>query len=319
MWWIIREARDKKWEITLSDIPHIPVLYDEVLEIFSKYRQELMIDCTAGFGGHSEGLLRQHKDIRLVCNDQDSEALKFCEARLQPYKDRVIYSKANFGDVVDRFRAENITGILADIGVSSYQLDNLDRGFGFDSDSLDMRMDTQGQTTAYDVVNNYDTKSLETILKEYGEIRDYKNIAQLIVSNRPIVSGKQLSQIVAKSSYIKHGKHPATLLFQAVRIEVNKELLQLEKLLKSLENLALKDCIVAIISFHSLEDRIVKQVFNRWSKSCICPIELPRCVCGNNHSIGHKITKKPIVATRKECLANPRARSAKIRVFRIKR
>ncbi|RBQ28752.1 16S rRNA (cytosine(1402)-N(4))-methyltransferase RsmH [Aliarcobacter vitoriensis] len=297
-------------------IPHIPVLYDEVLNSFKDIKSGYIIDCTTGFAGHSSGLLKQNKDIRLICNDQDDEALSFSQNRLKEFENRVVFNKGNFENVIEKFKDYPIKGILADIGVSSLQLDKEERGFGFNSQTLDMRMDQTKSLDAATVVNTYSQIELEKILKEYGEVREYKKVASLIVENRPFYSSKELAEFFYKK--LSKGKiHPATLIFQAIRIEVNDELGVLERLFKSLEEAKFKDCIVAIISFHSLEDRIVKNYFKKWSQSCICPPNVFRCECGNNHALGKIITKKPIIATDFEIKQNPRSRSSKLRIFRF--
>ena len=205
---------------------------------------------------------------------------------------------------------------MADIGVSSLQLDKLDRGFSFNSENLDMRMNQNQSLDASTVINSYSQVELENIFKEYGEIREYKKIASLIVQNRPFYSAKELAEFFYNK--LPKGKiHPATLIFQAIRIEVNDELGVLDRLFKSMEEAKLKDCIVAIISFHSLEDRVVKNYFKKWSENCICPKDAFRCECGKNHALGKIITKKPIIATNFEIKQNPRSRSAKLRVFRF--
>lgn len=297
-------------------IPHIPVLFGEILDAFSSIERGYICDCTTGYGGHSEGLLKQNPNIKLICNDQDDEALKFSKNRLKDFKERIVFNKDNFENVLKSFAHFPIKGILADIGVSSLQLDKDSRGFGFDSEVLDMRMNQDQKLNAKDVVNNYSQYELEKIFKEYGEVREYKKVANLIVNNRPFNSAKELSKLL--SAKMHKGKiHPATLPFQAIRIEVNDELGVLERLFDSIEDANLKDCIVAIISFHSLEDRIVKNYFKKWSKSCICPPEAFRCTCGNDHQKGKIITKKPITATKQELKTNPRSRSAKLRIFRF--
>ncbi|RBQ31428.1 16S rRNA (cytosine(1402)-N(4))-methyltransferase [Arcobacter sp. FW59] len=297
-------------------IPHIPVLYDEVLNSFKDIKSGYIIDCTTGFAGHSGGLLKQNNDIRLICNDQDDEALSFSQNRLKEFENRVVFNKGNFENVIEKFKDYPIKGILADIGVSSLQLDKEERGFGFNSQTLDMRMDQTKSLDAATVVNTYSQIELEKILKEYGEVREYKKVASLIVENRPFYSSKELAEFFYKK--LSKGKiHPATLIFQAIRIEVNDELGVLERLFKSLEEAKLKDCIVSIISFHSLEDRIVKNYFKKWSQSCICPPNVFRCECGNNHALGKIITKKPIIATDFEIKQNPRSRSSKLRIFRF--
>lgn len=297
-------------------IPHIPVLYDEVLNSFKNIDSGYIIDCTTGYAGHSSGLLKQNSNIKLICNDQDDEALEFSKNRLKEFEDRVIFNKGNFKDVIEKFKTYDIKGVLADIGVSSLQLDKLERGFSFNSDNLDMRMNTQQSLDASVVVNSYSKEELEYIFKEYAEIKEYRKIASLIVENRPFYSAKELAEFFYKK--LAKGKiHPATLIFQAIRIEVNDELKVLEKLFESIESAKLKDCIVSIISFHSLEDRIVKNYFKKWSTSCICPTNAFRCECGNNHSLGKIITKKPIIASDFEIKQNPRSRSSKLRIFKF--
>ena len=297
-------------------IPHIPVLYKETLEAFININDGFIIDCTTGFAGHSSGLLASNKNIKLICNDQDDEALEFSKNRLEPYKQRVTFNKGNFEHVIETFKDYEIRGVLADIGVSSLQLDKLDRGFGFESDTLDMRMNQNQALDAATVVNTYSQAELERVFRDCGEVREYKKVASLIVNNRPFISAKQISELLSKK--MSKGKiHPATLPFQGIRIEVNDELGVLERLFDSLEKAKLKNCIVAIISFHSLEDRIVKNYFKKWTKSCICPEGVFRCECGNNHALGKVITKKPIIPTALEIKQNPRSRSSKLRIFKF--
>ena len=300
----------------MQNIPHIPVLYNEVLDCFKDINKGYIIDCTTGYAGHSSGLLNQNSSVQLICNDQDDEALEFSKKRLKDFEKRVEFNKGNFEDIIKKFEDYPIRGILADIGVSSLQLDKLDRGFSFNSKNLDMRMNQNQILDASTVINSYSQVELENIFKEYGEIREYKKIASLIVQNRPFYSAKELAEFFYNK--LPKGKiHPATLIFQAIRIEVNDELGVLDRLFKSMEESKLKDCIVAIISFHSLEDRVVKNYFKKWSENCICPKDAFRCECGKNHALGKIITKKPIIATNIEIKQNPRSRSAKLRVFRF--
>ena len=300
----------------MQNIPHIPVLYNEVLDCFKEINKGYIIDCTTGYAGHSSGLLNQNSSVKLICNDQDDEALNFSKNRLKDFENRVEFNKGNFENIIKKFENYPIRGVLADIGVSSLQLDKLDRGFSFNSENLDMRMNQNQILDASTVINSYSQVELENIFKEYGEIREYKKIASLIVQNRPFYSAKELAEFFYNK--LPKGKiHPATLIFQAIRIEVNDELGVLDRLFKSMEEAKLKDCIVAIISFHSLEDRVVKNYFKKWSENCICPKDAFRCECGKNHSLGKIITKKPIIATNFEIKQNPRSRSAKLRVFRF--
>jgi 16S rRNA (cytosine1402-N4)-methyltransferase len=300
----------------LQNIPHIPVLYNEVLDCFKDINKGYIIDCTTGYAGHSSGLLNQNSSVKLICNDQDDEALNFSKNRLKDFENRVEFNKGNFENIIKKFENYPIRGVLADIGVSSLQLDKLDRGFSFNSENLDMRMNQNQSLDASTVINSYSQVELENIFKDYGEIREYKKIASLIIQNRPFYSAKELAEFFYNK--LPKGKiHPATLIFQAIRIEVNDELGVLDRLFKSMEEAKLKDCIVAIISFHSLEDRVVKNYFKKWSENCICPKDAFRCECGKNHALGKIITKKPIIATNFEIKQNPRSRSAKLRVFRF--
>lgn len=298
------------------NIPHIPVLYKETLGVFENIDSGYIIDCTLGYAGHSEGLLKQNSSVKLICNDQDNEALEFSKKRLEPFLNRVTFNKGNFETVLNSFKEYDIRGILADIGVSSLQLDKEDRGFGFDSESLDMRMNQEQSLDASVVVNTYSQSELERVFKECGEVKEYKKVASIIVNNRPFTSAKELSTFIAKNMH-KGKIHAATLPFQGIRIEVNDELGVLERLFDSIEELKPKNCLIAIISFHSLEDRIVKNYFKKWSKNCICPSDVMRCTCGNDNALGKIITKKPIIPTNEEIKVNPRSRSSKLRVFKF--
>lgn len=297
-------------------IPHIPVLYREVLQAVMDIKSGYIIDCTTGYGGHSEGILLQNENLKLICNDQDDEALEFSKKRLEQFNNRIIFNKSNFANILEHYKEFEICGILADIGVSSLQLDKLERGFGFASPILDMRMDLTSNFSAYEVVNNYTQNELEDIFKNYGEMPNYKKAASLVVQNRPFSSALELSKMF-EENFKKIKIHPATLAFQAIRIEVNKELAMLEKLFDSIEALKPQGCIVAIISFHSLEDRIVKNYFKKWSTNCICPANSMRCTCGGENSLGKTLTKKPIEASNEETKSNPRSRSAKMRIFKF--
>jgi len=305
----------------LENIPHIPVLYKEVIETFKDIDGGIIIDCTMGYGGHSSMILESNPSIKLIGIDQDQTAIDFSTKRLEPFKDRVVIKKGRFSSVIKEiiaeYGADSIKGVLADIGVSSLQLDQKDRGFSYESENLDMRMDKDAPLSAYEVVNEYSQDELERILLEYGELRNYKKIASFIVQNRPFNSAKELSD--ATKPLMPRGKkiHPATLLMQAIRIEVNDELGELKSLLQSLYDAKLEDAIISIISFHSLEDRIVKQTFTKWAKRCICPQEIMRCECGNDNAIGKVLTKKPLVADKEELKENTRSRSAKMRNFKV--
>ena len=306
----------------MQDIPHIPVLYREVLEAFDDVESGIIVDCTMGYGGHSSMLLESKPNIKLIGIDQDQTAIDFSTKRLEPFKQRIEIKKGRFSKVIKEILEENdissIKGILADIGVSSLQLDQKERGFSYESDTLDMRMDKDAHLSATEVINGYSIVDLERILRDYGEMRNFKQVAAFIAANRPFHSAKELSDKL--HHLLPHGKkiHPATLLMQAIRIEVNNELGELETLLDEIQKIGLVDTDVAIISFHSLEDRIVKQRFTAWAQNCICPPEAYRCTCSRDNAIGKAKFKKPLTAQNDELKKNPRSRSAKLRVFKIK-
>ncbi len=303
----------------MSDIPHIPVLYREVVSAFDGC-EGIIIDCTMGYGGHSSLLLDAYPNITLIGIDQDQSAIDFSTDRLKKYGKRVIIKKGRFSDVIkeifQEYDVSQICGILADIGVSSLQLDERERGFSFESDVLDMRMNPESDLSAADVINTYSKKELEDIFYQYGELKNSRKLASVILDKRPFNSAKELSDCI--KPYMSKGKkiHPSTLLFQAVRIEVNDELGELKRLLDVVESEKNLTCKLGIISFHSLEDRIVKQRFSKWSKKCICPAEYMRCECGNDNALGKTVTKKPLTAQADELKQNARSRSAKFRVFK---
>ena len=307
-------------------IPHTSVLLQEVVDGFNSEiihkKDGIFIDCTFGYGGHSLAMMQKYPHLKVIGIDQDKQAIALANERLKDFKERYCIYHGNFSEAINPIlekHRENIVGILADIGVSSMQFDDKERGFCFDSKSLDMRMNTQNILCAKEVINGYSKPELERIFRDYGEIREYKKMADLIINERKnakITSAKTLSELIAK--HFKHPKiHPATQAFQALRIEVNNELGVLEKFLASLRDLP-QDSRLAIISFHSLEDRIIKQHFKQLEKSCICPSEALRCTCGNNHQKGKILTKKPITPKEEEIKQNPRSRSAKLRIFSFK-
>jgi len=301
----------------MKKIPHQPVLLEEVVEAF-RDRSGYIIDATLGYGGHSEALLRSNPDIRILGIDRDGEAIAFSKERLAPFKDRVKIFHGAFGEMVERLLGEYpVVGVLADIGVSSLQLDKEERGFALQSEKLDMRMDPRAPLSADDVVNRYDPKELERIFRDYGEIRNPRKIVEAILKARPIKSARELAEVIAKVAPKRGRIHPATTAFQAIRIEVNRELEELEKLLDALERKRPAGARVGVISFHSLEDRIVKERFKKWSRDCICDPEAIWCECGKGHALGTIVTKKPIVASSREVAQNPRSRSAKMRIFQF--
>ena len=300
--------------------PHIPVLLNEVLDTFKELDRGFIVDCTLGYAGHSSAILNRHQNIKLIGIDRDQEALDFSSKRLEEFKNRTTLYKGQFSTVFPTLQEEPIMGILADFGVSSLQLDKKERGFSFSSQNLDMRMDSSASLSAYNVINSYSKDKLEYIFKNYGEIKNYKQLTNAILEARvvtPIQSATKLSDIALEVLY-KGGKiHPATLMFQAIRIEVNDELGEIERLLDALENKKLFGAVVSLITFHSLEDRLVKNRFKKWASRCICDSNAIRCICGNNNSIGKMIKRKPITASKDELKINPRSRSAKLRSFKF--
>lgn len=301
------------------EFSHIPILSSEVCSFF-KDSSGLVIDATLGLGGHSYKLLESNPNITIIGIDRDKEALKFAKERLSCFGNRFSAFYSNFSNGLKNIILEykQINGILADIGISSYQLDNKNRGFGFYSHNLDMRMDLDSTLSAKDVVNSYTREQLNRIFSEYGEIKNPNYITKLILDYRKknsINSAKSLSQLIEQNIKGKPNIHPATLVFQALRIEVNGELRELRELLYNMENL--KNTKVAIISFHSLEDRIIKDRFKIWSKNCICNKDSFKCNCGNNNAKGLILTKKPVIPNKEEVALNKRSRSAKMRCFKF--
>ena len=291
----------------------------EVVELLNVKRGGLYIDCTLGLGGHAKAILTASKAARVVGIDQDDEALAIAKNRLERFGDRVRFVKANFS-AVEGVVDEPVDGILADLGVSSLQLDSETRGFSFRYDApLDMRMDPAscGQTAA-ELLAETDEKDLADIIYQYGEERHSRRIAKWIVEKRtagePIETTTQLAELVKRAvrSNPKDKIHPATRTFQALRIAVNDELGILEEFVKDAVDILKTEGVLAIITFHSLEDRIVKHAFQRLAGKCICPPRQPVCTCGAVKRV-EILTKKPILPTDAEQQQNPRSRSAKLR------
>jgi 16S rRNA (cytosine1402-N4)-methyltransferase len=306
--------------MTELKIPHEPVLLREVLANFSSEEEGYFIDATLGYGGHSSAILENSPNIHLIGIDRDITAINFSKERLKKFENRFTLIHGKFSEKIEEiilnFKDKPILGVLADIGVSSLQLDVEERGFSFNSGNLDMRMDQTSTLTAERVVNSYSQYELEKIFSDFGEMKNSKKIAKALVEKRPFISGKELASFMEKLEKRKGGgNHPATQLFQAIRIEVNGELEELESFLNSVKRL--ENSKIGVITFHSLEDRIVKELFREWSRSCICPQEAFKCNCGNNHQIGKVITKKPLSAQNDEISKNRRSRSAKLRVFKL--
>lgn len=299
--------------------PHQPVLYNEVLTALKPESGKRYLDGTIGAGGHAFGILeRSSPDGELLGLDLDPEAVKIAFDHLKMFSGRVKVRKGSYLDAKNEIAEcgwSKVDGIVLDLGVSSMQIDQPQRGFSFQKEGdLDMRFDpTTGQSAA-DLINDLDEKDLAEIIWRYGEERYSRRIASAIVANRPIKRTEQLAGLIRKVVGSSRSRiDPATRSFQALRIIVNKELSTLENALPELINLLEKDGRIAIISFHSLEDRIVKSFFRMESTDCICPPEQPICTCGHKASL-RTITPHPIQATTAELASNVRSRSAKLRV-----
>lgn len=296
---------------------HKSVLLNEVREFFYGI-EGVFIDATLGLGGHSYAILEDNPKVSVIGIDKDINSISFAKERLSKFNGRFSIIKGSFAEQIDKIlnNHNNISGILADIGVSSPQLDNLERGFSFESDKLDMRMDLDSTINARDIINSYSKDELNRIFRDFGEINNYEKITKMILDSRKktkINSAKELCKILESNTRVRGAIHPATLVFQALRIEVNNELKELKEFLGKLENL--NKTKVAIISFHSLEDRIVKDTFRFWAKSCICDSNVMKCECGGSNAKGKIITKKPIIPGAEEISQNKRSRSAKMRCF----
>lgn len=299
---------------------HISVLLNETIEALNIKPDGIYIDGTAGGAGHSKEIAKRLKDGLLLALDQDPDAVKIATERLIGLPAKVIMS--NFADMDKAAKNEGIDkvdGILLDLGVSSYQLDNAERGFSFHKESrLDMRMSKSG-LSAEDIVNDFTSGELADIFWRFGEEKFSKRIADRIVNERKkgrITTTTQLAEIIASAypAAARRDGHPARKCFQAIRIAVNSELDRLNEALDIAFDLLKKDGVLAIITFHSLEDRMVKLRFKEYCTGCTCPPDLPVCVCGKTPR-GHLLNKKPIGPTEVELLNNPRSRSAKLRVI----
>ena len=302
---------------------HISVLLNEVLDSLSIKPDGIYVDGTLGGAGHSLEIVKRLRNGKLIGIDQDPAALEKSKEVLADYMDRVILVHSNYSGIKRVLREigfDKVDGILLDLGVSSHQLDTEERGFSHNKDApLDMRMDTTGRFTAWDVVNTYSEGELEKILLEYGEEKWARRIAQFIVNERQektIDTTFELVSVIKKAIPKKvrmEGHHPAKKTFQAIRIEVNRELEVLTGAITDMVECLNPGGRLAIITFHSLEDRIVKEAFKELYKDCICPPELPKCVCDKRREIDI-ITRKPLTPSKEELEYNPRSRSAKLRV-----
>jgi 16S rRNA (cytosine1402-N4)-methyltransferase len=298
---------------------HLPVLLEEVLNFLRPELGGLFVDATIGLGGHAQALLRVGKEVELLGIDRDAEASICANERLADFQGRYHLVHANFaeiGEIAAQKGVQSCQGILADLGVSSLQFDSADRGFSFQREGpLDMRMDREAELTAGEVVNQYSEKDLANLIFNYGEEHRSRSIARAILAARPIQNTKMLADVVYRAVHARGYQriHPATRTFQALRIFVNDELGRLPLFIRSAVELLSSGGRLAIISFHSLEDRIVKETFRSLSHECVCPPGISQCQCGQKKLL-NLLTKKPVVPSEAEISRNPRARSAKLRV-----
>ncbi len=311
-------------QVETVDFSHRSVLLDECMEALNIRPDGVYVDGTAGGGGHSFEIASRLTSGHLLAIDQDETAIAAAGQRLASFGERVSLHRNNFSaiaQVCENAQVTALDGVLLDLGVSSYQLDTPKRGFSYNSDALlDMRMDERNPLNAYRVVNEYSEADLRRILYDYGEERYAGRIAANVVATRakmPIETTGQLVDIIKSAMPAgakEGGHHPAKRTFQAIRIEVNAELDVIEPAIRSAVRLLKPGGRMAIITFHSLEDRIVKQTFASLAQGCICPKQLPVCVCGNRPQVRVE-TKKPILPSKQELEQNPRSRSAKLRVM----
>ncbi len=302
-----------------QEAPHRPVLYQETIQYLTAKHAKRFLDCTAGAGGHSEGLLRESSpDSELIALDLDPTAIALSQERLKPFGNRAKVIKASYLEAPQVLQAQGwngVDGILMDLGVSSMQFDQAERGFSFRFDApLDMRFDPHKGQSAADLVNSLSESDLAQIIWEYGEEKFSRRIAKAIVQARPLYTTFELADLVRKAvGKTREQQDPATRTFQALRIAVNDELNVISQAVPSLIELLQTNGRIAIISFHSLEDRIVKNVFRRESTDCICPPEKLICDCGHVATV-KVLTKRPITASEDELQTNPRSRSARLRI-----
>lgn len=305
------------------EFKHISVLFGESIDALNIKPNGIYADGTLGGGGHSHGILSTNDSCRLIGIDQDKEAIAAAKERLKEFEGRVTFVNRNFSeikDILSELDIDEIDGAVLDLGVSSYQLDNAERGFSYMHDAaLDMRMNTSSPKSAYDVVNSYSCEELMRIFYDYGEEKWSKRIAEFICEKRktkPVETTFELVEIIKAAIPKKarmEGGHPAKRVFQAIRIEVNNELGILENAIKDFVSSIKSGGRLVIITFHSLEDRIVKKTFQDLARGCTCPKEFPVCVCGKKPEI-KIISRKPILPSEEELEHNSRSKSAKLRI-----
>lgn len=302
---------------------HVSVLLKETVDGLDIKPDGIYVDGTLGGGGHSDEILKRLDTGLLIGIDQDENALKAASERLKDYGDRFLPVRDNFSNilaVLKRLNIEKIDGMMMDLGVSSHQLDEADRGFSYRFDApLDMRMDQRSALDAYQVVNTYSEDELNRIIKEYGEENWARRIAKFICEARaekPVETTQELVDLVYKAipaNARREGGHPAKRTFQAIRIEVNGELEILKQTIEDITSVLNKNGRISVITFHSLEDRLIKHTFKGLAQGCICPPELPMCMCNNKPKV-KIITRKPILPSETELEVNSRSKSAKLRV-----
>ena len=319
-----------KWRKAWSsmDFKHVPVLYEECISNLKIRDDGIYVDGTLGGGGHASGIAEHlSRKGMLLGIDRDADAIEAAGKRLSDMECKVELVHGNYSeitDILEKLGVNGIDGALLDIGVSSFQLDNAERGFSYMHDApLDMRMNRDDGFSAYDVINGYDKNRLTEVIRKYGEEKWASRISDFIIKRRKTGKIETTGQLVdvikaaIPASARREGPHPAKRTFQAVRIEVNNELEQLERAIDRFCDVLLPGGRLCVITFHSLEDRIVKEAFNRRLNPCTCPKEFPVCICGKVSDV-NKVTGKPIVAGEEELKRNPRARSAKLRVIEKK-
>ena len=306
----------------MGEFSHRPVMPEECIAALNIKPDGIYVDGTLGGGGHSERIAERLTSGKLICIDRDEDAISASSSRLEKYKDKIIFVHDNFVNVkniLGNLGIAGIDGIMFDLGVSSYQLDTAERGFSYNLDApLNMRMDVSSPLSAYDVVNSYPESELKRIIYEYGEEQNAPRIARAIVERRsaaPIKTTLELVDVirsVAPKKDLAHGHHPAKQTFQAIRIEVNGELSVIAPALEDAVNTLNPGGRIAVITFHSLEDRAVKQVFARLEKGCTCPPDFPVCVCGKKPLL-RSLFRKPVLPSEDELSENRRSHSAKLR------
>ena len=308
-----------------SEFEHKSILVGEILGFLDLQPGSVVIDGTLGLGGHTEAVLQTFADTKVIGIDQDQKALENATERLKSFGSRFQAVHSNFveiSSIADELNITAVDAVIADLGVSSMQLDDAERGFSFRFDApLDMRMDTSRGSTAAELLEELDQEEIANLIYRYGEERKSRRVARLIVERRdagqPVRSTEELARLVERAvgRSPKDKIHPATRTFQALRIAVNNELWILDGFIKDSIDLLKLNGTLSVITFHSLEDRIVKQAFQKLSGKCFCPPRIPKCVCGAEKRV-EILTRKPVVPTEDEMSVNPRSRSAKLRVCR---